>query len=456
VASSPFRLLTLHYAAFQLAVAMAGGFVGAYLLKQGFSLPQALCAYAGLLAVRCGLRFVALAVVRRFGYRAALTTGVVLSAAQFAALLGANDAAGLVAWLFVASLAEAFYWPVYHAAVAVLSGRSRGRELGIRTAAGAVAGVVGPLLGGVLLQRYGAAVDFGLAALLTLLSVLPLLALPPIEAGAPPRAAETLRGLDRSALLVFSADGWMTACLGMAWPMALFTILGSAYDAFGLANAAAGLAGAVGGLACGRAIDRGGRGRYLLIVCGALALVFALRSAASWAPTLGVLAHTLGAVTAGLYAPLLMSVVYDRAKDSGAAYRFHFIAEAGWDLGGATGCLAAAATALAAPAASLAILPGALGVVVLHRCVRGHDQRRAAEDAERGRDGSPQAMRQSRTIPRRPKHICNALSATFSCGGAGPPRGVGSWRLRSCASWRSSPARSFSDPSRSSVRRPSR
>ena len=54
----------------------------------------------------------------------------------------------------------------------------------------------------------------------------------------------------------------------------------------------------------------------------------------------------------------------------GAAYRFHFAAEAGWDAGAASGCLIAAALVWATAAPSLAVVPGALGVIVLYLSVR--------------------------------------------------------------------------------------
>ena len=379
VPHSPFRLLTLHYAAYQFSVAIAGGFVGAYLLKLGFSLSAALAAYAGLLAARCGLRFLGLMAVRRFGYRATLLAGVALTSTQFLPLLYADDVRFLIAWVLVASLAEALYWPVYHAAVAVTGvPERRGREIGLRTAVGSLIGVAGPVTGGLLLQHAGAAIDFAIAAALMLLSMAPLLALPAFDGGPIPAARDALRMIDHRALIVFSTDGWMTSSTGLVWPMALFLSLGGQFDTLGLAHAAAGVAGAIAGLLCGRGVDAGKREAYLLAACGALTLGFLLRAAASWSPAVGVIANMGGAVVAGLYVPLLMSMVYDRAMQSGAAYRFHFVAEAGWDIGGAAGCLTAALVALMAPAPSLAVLPGGLGVASLYLCLR---QRKAEKNA---------------------------------------------------------------------------
>jgi len=346
--------------------------VGAYLLRLGFSLSTALLANAALLTCRFGMRLVALAVVRRLGFRNTIMLGAGLAAAQFLPLMNAGEPRWFVAWLLIVSLAESLYWPVYHAAAAITGGDgSRGRELGIRTAVGALVGVLGPLAGGFLLERFGPAVDFGITAALTLASVLPLAALRAIPAGPVPSLRESVRAIDRAGILTFAADGWMASGLAMAWPMVLFGSLGSHYESFGIANAAAGVAGAVAGLICGHAIDRGERDRCLALVCCALALGFALRACASWSPLAATIANATGAAIAGFYTPVVMSTVYDQAKRSGAAYRFHFAAEAGWDAGAVGGCLAAAAVASVAMAPSLSLLPAVLGVAAVYWCVRG-------------------------------------------------------------------------------------
>jgi MFS family permease len=368
---SPFRLLTLHYALYQLSVALAGGFVGAYLISLGFSLHLALLGYATLLAIRCALRFIGLGVVRRIGYRPAMMLGAGVASFQFLPLIHADRLPFFMLWLVIVSVAEALYWPVYHAAVAVTGdSQRRGSELGMRTAAGAIIGVVGPLAGGTLLQRFGAQLDFALAAVLMAVSVLPLFKLARIDVGPAPSAKDPMQGLNRTALIAFAADGWMASGLAMVWPMVLFMSLGQHYEALGLANSTAGLAGAVAGLICGKAIDRGGQERYLVVVSLALGATFLLRACASWSPAAATIGNSMGAVAMGLYAPLLMSVIYERAKESGKAYCFHFAAEGGWDLGAALGCLAAALVAWLAPPPSLAMLPSLIGVAVLYYCLR--------------------------------------------------------------------------------------
>lgn len=377
-AQRQFRLLTFHFGLYQLSVAIAGGFVGAYLLKLGISLPVALAGYATLLIARFGLRFVSLAVVRRVGYRGSLALGLIMAACQFVPLMHAAEPLWLLAWLLTVSLAESLYWPVYHSAAAVTGGMRRGREVGMRTAVGAAVAVVGPLVGGLLLSQFGPAINFSIAGAFAALSIWPILFMGRIEAGPIPDARNSLRGVDRRGMLTFAADGWMASGLAIAWPMILFLSLGSHYEGLGYANAGAGLVGVVTGILCGRAIDRGSRDRYLAYVAIAMFLSLMLRASASWSGLAATAANATGAAIMGLYVPVLMSAIYDRAKESGAAYRFHFAAEAGWDMGAACGCLAAAGVALFAKMPSLVMLPAGLGVLAMYLCIHSSASRSLA------------------------------------------------------------------------------
>ena len=367
-----FQLLSLQFGLYQFSCAMAGGFAGAYLLRQGFSFAQALASFAALLAVRFVLRCLCLFAVRRIGVRGAMVAGAAILATQFWPLTYASDPRWLAVWLFIVALGESFYWPCYHAAMAVIGlEETRGRELGLRNAISAAVGVAAPLLGGFLLQRFGPSVDFSLAAAITFAAIPPLLFMHPIDAGDIPSLREALGTIDRRSLGAFASDGFMSGGLVLAWPMALFVSLGSEYERLGLANALAGLVGAGVGLVAGRVIDGGRRDRALIWASLALVASFAFRASASWAPAAAELANATGAAVVGVYTTVLMSLIYDRAKGSGAAYRFHFAMEGGWDAGAALGCLAAAAAALATGVPSLATLPSALGVWTMYLCVRG-------------------------------------------------------------------------------------
>jgi MFS family permease len=370
-ATGQFRMLTLHYGLYQLAVAMALGFAGAYLIQGGLSLQQALSAYAALLTLRCLLRFAGLHFVRKAGYRRAVILGALLAALQFWPMSYANQTFGLLAWLFVIALAESLYWPVYHSAVAVTGvDGSRGRELGIRAAVGAIVAIVGPLTGGLLMQNIGAIANFTLGAAIMITAAIPLVLMRDFDAGPVPDAGQSLRNIDYRTFVVFGADGWMSAGMHLAWPMVLFVALDSNFEQMGFANALAGLAGAAGALLCGRAIDRGSRDKYLTIVSLALVCGLLLRALSFNDKILVLIANASTAAIMALYIPVIMSHVYDRAKTSGQAYRFHFVMEAAWDIGASTGCLFAALMVTLTATPSLAVLPALLGVLFIYILMR--------------------------------------------------------------------------------------
>ena len=351
---------------------MAGGFVGAYLLQLGFGLPLALVTHATILALRCGLRLVAIEVVRRIGAFGALILGAILGAFGFLPLLLAAEPAWLAIWIVTVALTETIYWPMYHAAsaAAVAEAGASGRQLAERSMLGALVSVVGPLFGGALLTGLGEAAGFAIAALVCLLSILPLIRLTPPAVGPVPRLRETVCGADRRAVAIFAAEGWIAAGVGYAWPIVMFASMGASYEAFGSSNAVAGLAGALASFLCGRAIDGGRREAYVPLVCAALGAGILLRAASTWSPFAALLANASGAAVAGCYGPVVYSMIYERAKRTGAAYRFHLAAEAGWDGGAVAGLLAAALVAASVPTMSLAVLPALLGVVAMQACLR--------------------------------------------------------------------------------------
>jgi MFS family permease len=222
---------------------------------------RSLLFYAALLTVRMGMRFCALVLVRRLGYKYTMIVGVAVSALQSVSLIRAEYWQWLALWIATVSLAESLYWPIYHSASAVVGHKSFGRELGIRAAATSVVNVIGPALGGFVLATYGAPSEFSLAALMTMLSILPLLGLKRILAGAVPEVRQAIQPSNNRGIIVFAAGGWMPSGISIGRPMILFLSLGSRYEALGLANAGAGLVGALAGLYSGAVIDRGGRNR---------------------------------------------------------------------------------------------------------------------------------------------------------------------------------------------------
>ena len=365
-----FRLLTAHYVIRSLAMSLAGGFVGAYLLRLGFSLAAAVAIYAGLYLARFVIRFATALIVRRIGVRRALLVGATLGALQFLPLIHADRPIWLIAWIITVCIGECIYFPVYHAASAVCGGDGqRGRQIASRLFGGTTVSVIGPLAGGALLADAGAIAGFGLASVICLASVLPLLRLGEVDVGPLPSIRQAARVVDRTGITVLVADGWMSASMSIAWSMILFASLDCSFGSLGAANCLAAVVGALVGLVCGRGIDQGKSEQILHFVVAGLLAGVALRASAAWIVAMAPVANAVGAAVGGIYATLLTSVVYDRAKQTGEAYQFYLCSEAGLDIGTVFGCLVTAGLIWAEVRPPLAVLPAAFGAVVVFWCL---------------------------------------------------------------------------------------
>src|ERR1700761_3308088 len=255
-----FNLMMIHCILWGLATSVAGAFVGAYLLQLGFSFAVTILLYAAVLGARFCMRLVTLPIVRRIGVRRAMLVGPGIAACQFLALVHADRLPWLFAWILIVSVGESIYWPICHAANAVIGGNGRrGRQLAMRQMANTAVTVVGPIVGGLLLSQCGPWAEFGIASVVNILSVVPLLWLGGLELGSVPRIRRSLEGADPVGLCAFAGDGWMGAGIYLAWPLILFSSLGSSYDLLGWAIGAGAVVGALAGLVGGRGIDLGHR-----------------------------------------------------------------------------------------------------------------------------------------------------------------------------------------------------
>jgi DHA1 family inner membrane transport protein len=355
----------LHAGLVAASLQFAGFFFAVYLLKSGVSLTLTILSYAATLGVRFWLRFLVLALVRRFGLRRIVILGTLVRAAQFLPLAYAGDPAWLVAWILVAALADALYWPVFHALMAsVGEAHSRGSQLGMLEALRALASIAGPAIGGWLLAIFGGGATFALGAAIQLAAVLPLWSLPDIPSGPIPSLRRSLRG-DRLGFLLAAADGWLTMGWWLVWTLALFITLGDDFATYGGAMAVSGLVAAAAGLGVGRALDLGHGDRMLMIVSTIMVIGIAARALSVGHPTAAFLVNMFSVVAASFYTPTYMRALYNRAKQHGAL-AFTFFAEAGWDTGAGLGCLMASLVVASGLPLGFAILPALLGMVGIH------------------------------------------------------------------------------------------
>lgn len=115
-----------------------------------------------------------------------------------------------------------------------------------------------------------------------------------------------------------------------------------------------------------------------------------MRAAATGDATVAVLANALGAFGECLYIPTLMTAVYTMAKHSPCTLRFHVVTEGGWDVGGATGLLAAAlATGLGAAlwAGILQSLAGLAAITIMLRHYYANSPARVVDVARKPAEG---------------------------------------------------------------------
>jgi hypothetical protein len=364
------NLLNLHYGLHVAAREGGGVFFAVFLLAAGVALPVVFTALALILAGRFCVRPLVLVLGKRFGVKPLIVFGSLASAVQYPLLAGVHGLGLPLLELCVASaVADSFYWTSYHAYFASLGDdEHRGHQIGAREALAAVVGVLAPLAGGWALVAAGPMAAFGSAGLAQALSTLPLLWTPNVP------VAPKVEGAVKAAaagVVLFAADGWLNAGFMYGWQIALFATLSQSFRAFGGAMAAAAFAGAVAGLVLGRHVDAGHGRRAAWLAFAAMAAVVLIRALAHSA-AVAVIANALGGFVLCVWLPTLMTAVYNLAKGSPCALRFHFLTEGAWDLGCGGGCLVAAAlTALGAPI-SVIILMSLAGPVVTLTVLRRH------------------------------------------------------------------------------------
>ena len=361
--------LNLHYAVHALALSGSEAFLASFLLSAGVPAPAVLAAVAAIFATRFLIRGLVLPLARRFGLRAVVIAGTVVSAAQYPVLAAVHGIGPLLAALcMIAAVGDSLYWTGYHAYFAALGdSEHRGHQIGAREAAATLFAIVGPLATGWALTALGPRVAFGATALVMVLGALPLLRTPDVA------VADRAPGAFRAALpgvLIYAADGWTAAGVYYVWQIALFRSVGERFTAYGGAMALAALAGAASGLILGRWIDLGHGRRAVWLGVGAMAAAVVLRATGAGHPVPAVIATAAGAVAVALYVPTVMTAVYNQAKAAPCVLRFSMATEGGFDIGCAGGCLTAAAVLWAGGPIAWAILPALAGAAAMTGLLR--------------------------------------------------------------------------------------
>ena len=339
--NSTVNLLNLHYGIHSLALSGGGAFFSVFLLQAGVPAPGVLAALSAILAGRFCVRPLVLVGAKRWGLKPLVVAGTVVTGLQYPLLAQVHGVGWpLLVLCVVSSLGDTLYWTCYHAYFAALGDpEHRGHQIGAREAAGAIVGIIGPLVTGWALTTLGPQIAFDATAVVLVTGALPILATPNVAIA---HAAPTALDQAWPSIWMFAADGWANAGYFMVWQIALFLALGRSFVAFGGAMAAAAVVGAILGLLAGRWIDRGHGKKAVWLAIGAAGLCVILRASGYGSPATAVVANAAGALVGAFYTPTVMTAVYNQAQRSACTLRFHIATEAGYDVGAATGMLAAA------------------------------------------------------------------------------------------------------------------
>jgi MFS transporter, DHA1 family, inner membrane transport protein len=336
-----FNLIYVHGAL--QAIVMYGGeaFEFVYLLKAGIA-PWIVLLVIGLMfGSRVVFRGGVLPLAKRYGLRNALVFGILLEAITYPIL---SQVTGVGPLLFIhittVAISSSFYWTSFHAYVSLIGdAEHRGKQSSAMEFIGMIMGVVAPIMTGTLLTYFNPLVAFGIVGLIMAASAIPLLYTPNIAISPDAIVPQETR---RMARRIMFADGLRAGSFHFTWLIALFITLGSSFAVFGGAMSLAGLAGAMMGLMTGKLVDLGKGRRALQIgfmVLGVAILARAFGYAAVWS---AVAANVIAVIVWPIYATATNSRIYDLAKQSPCPLRYHIVAEGGWDIGTAIGCLVSA------------------------------------------------------------------------------------------------------------------
>jgi hypothetical protein len=350
-----------------LALGAGQLFLLVFLIRQGLGAPTAFLVQAAIVTLRFAVRPLMLPLAIRFGLKPLLIGGVVAMAVQLPILAEVRGLDGaLVAFAIASALGDVLYYVPRNAYFAAAGdAEHRGKQVAVAQALEALGAIAAPILGAWGLIAAGPRWTFALAALVQLLSALPLIGVPNIAVR---REAPGAWKAARPAAVIIAADGWFDAGFIYVWQVALFLTLGQSYAAYGGWMAAAGVVGAACGLAMGHHVDLGHGRRGVLIAYGVAASIAAFRAASLGSPWLAGIANAIGGIVFPLLVPPLGTVTHNLAKASPCPLRNKIASEGGWDVGCFAVCLAAAAMAQSGAPRSLWMLvtvPGAIAGAAL-------------------------------------------------------------------------------------------
>ena len=217
-----------------LATAILGLFVPIFLYEtSGERVEVVTMFYIGASALYVVGLVPAMKITNRVGFSRVLGLGMLFSIAHYIILMFMTP--DNYWWLLVPAVVtiacfRLFHWVSYHVNFALLtSAGGRGKSVSMMFAAIALMSMIGPILGGVVIETYGYVAMFGLANVLFMLAAISYMFVPAAQEEFTWSYPETLRRLFspsfRDTAYIEMAYGAETVMNLVAWPLFIFVVL---------------------------------------------------------------------------------------------------------------------------------------------------------------------------------------------------------------------------------------
>ncbi|MBI4017668.1 MAG: MFS transporter [Candidatus Aenigmarchaeota archaeon] len=300
-------------------LSMVGIFVPLFFLQRHMTLATILVVYYGAMYLTAAVsNFYAASLVRHVGIKRTMMLSVPFLVAQIT-LLRFFDTfpVPLVLIGMLGGVSISLYWIGLHTDFILSADRKKeGAETGEMMAIANVASILGPLLGGIVIAKYGFHTLFLTSVIMIALSVLPLLRTkdtvkPSVNPFATYIRAENVRYAWR-----FFVQGFHIIVDGLAWPIFIYANL-SSFISVGTAGSL-GLAGtALFSALLGKVVDATGSRRLLKLAALPLAIVYYLMPSATMAFVVFAVSIAQGFLMVGINLPVYRSFVkYARENDA--------------------------------------------------------------------------------------------------------------------------------------------
>lgn len=230
------------------------------------------------------------------------------------------------------------YWPAFHIGFSRFSEeRSRGKQLSYRHLVAALASSLAPLIGGLILVKFGYPALFAIVLILLFSSIFPLFLSQEVHETFTDSFQKAYREVFQKkyknkavALFAEGAEGMIHITI---WPIFLY-ILSVSYSSIGIISSVALFAGLLFALYMGRLIDKMGHGKYLALGAWLNALTWPIKMFAH-TPLDAFLVHTMHQFTRlSAYMPF-STLFYDwTARHDANRDRFVIFREMTHNIGG--------------------------------------------------------------------------------------------------------------------------